>query len=48
MKNFVSTNWVYKNLNNNKLIIFDCSWYLPNTKNNARKDFANCHIKSNP
>ena len=32
MKIFVSTNWVFNNIKNKKLIILDCTWYLPNTK----------------
>ena len=45
MSELVSTNWVYKNLNNKKLVILDCSWHLPSKKRNALKDYQDYHIK---
>jgi len=45
MVEIVSTNWLYKNINNKNLVIFDCSWYMPNENRNPKKDFNNSHIK---
>ena len=45
MSQLVSTNWVYKNLENRKLVILDCSWHLPTNKKNALKDYQDSHIK---
>ncbi len=45
MSELVSTNWVYKNLYNRKLVILDCSWHLPSEKRNALKDYQDSHIK---
>ena len=45
MKNIVSVNWVHKNIKNKKLIIFDCSWHLPQDKRNSYKEFKKTHIK---
>ena len=45
MSELVSTNWVYKNINNRKLVILDCSWHLPSKKRNALKDYQDSHIK---
>ena len=46
MSELVSTNWVYKNLDNRKLVILDCSWHLPTEKRSALKDYQNSHIKN--
>ena len=46
MKIFVSTNWVFNNLKNKKLIILDCTWYLPNIKKNPLKEYNLRHIKN--
>ena len=40
----VNTNWLYKNLGNKNLIIFDSSWHMPNTKRDAFKEFKQGHI----
>ena len=45
MSEIVSTNWVYKNLNNRKLVILDCSWHLPLNKRNALQEYKDSHIK---
>ena len=45
MKQIVSTNWVYKNLKNRDLMIFDCSWYLPSEKKDTFTDFKKKHIR---
>ena len=45
MSELVSTNWVYKNLDNRKLVILDRSWHLPSEKRNALKDYQDSHIK---
>ena len=39
MTELVSTNWLYKNINNKKLVIFDCSWFMPNENRNPKRDF---------
>ena len=46
MSELVSTNWVYKNLNNKRLVILDCSWYMPQEKRNAKKEYEAMHIKN--
>ena len=38
----VSTNWLYKNLNNVKII--DCSWHLPNQNRDSYNEFLKNHI----
>ena len=45
MSELVSTNWVYKNIDNRKLVILDCSWHLPSKKRSALKDYQDSHIK---
>ena len=45
MSELVSTNWVYKNIDNRKLVILDCSWHLPSKKRRALKDYQDSHIK---
>jgi len=46
MSELVSTNWVYNNLNNKKLVILDCSWHMPHEKRDAKKEFDKTHIKN--
>lgn len=46
MSELVSTNWVYKNLENRKLVILDCSWHMPHEKRNAKKEYNKKHIKN--
>ena len=46
MSELVSTNWVYKNLNNRRLVILDCSWHMPREKRNAKKEYEAMHIKN--
>ena len=46
MSELVSTNWVYKNLNNKKLVILDCSWHMSQEKRNAKKEYEAVHIKN--
>ena len=46
MSELVSTNWVYKNLDNRKLVILDCSWHMPQEKRNAKKEYDKMHIKN--
>ena len=46
MSELVSTNWVYNNLNNKKLVILDCSWHMPHEKRNAKKEYNKKHIKN--
>ena len=46
MSELVSTNWVYKNLDNRKLVILDCSWHMPHEKRNSKKEYDKKHIKN--
>ena len=46
MKTFVSTDWLYKNHGKKNLIIFDCSWHIPNTYRNPLNEFKKRHIKN--
>ena len=46
MSELVSTNWVYKNLNNRKLVILDCTWFMPQEKRDAKKEYEKMHIKN--
>ena len=46
MSELVSTNWVYKNLTNRKLVILDCSWHMPKEKRDAKKEYDKMHIKN--
>ena len=46
MSELVSTNWVYKNLDNRRLVILDCSWHMPQEKRNAKKEYEAMHIKN--
>ena len=46
MSELVSTNWVYKNLNNRRLVILDCSWHMPQEERNAKKEYEAMHIKN--
>ena len=46
MSEIVSTNWLCKNLNKQDLVIFDCSWYMPNEKRNTFKEYKKKHIKN--
>ena len=45
MTELVSTNWLYNNLNNKKLVIFDCSWFIKNENRNPKRDFKGGHIQ---
>ena len=45
MNQIVSTNWVYKNINDKKIIIFDCSWRMPGEKTYDFKEFSKYHLK---
>ena len=45
MTELVSTNWLYNNINNKNLVIFDCSWYMPNENRNPKKDYKYNHIR---
>ena len=46
MSELVSTNWVYKNLNNRRLVILDCSLHMPQEERNAKKEYEAMHIKN--
>ena len=45
MSEIVSTKWLFDNLNDNNLVIFDCSWFLPNENRNPVRDFNQGHIR---
>ena len=46
MGELVSTNWLYKNINNKSLVILDCSWHMPMERRNGEKEFDKKHIKN--
>ena len=46
MSELVSTNWLYKNINDKNLVILDCSWHMPVEKRNGREEFNKMHIKN--
>ena len=37
--NIVDVNWLENNLNNENIIILDCSWHLPNTQRSGKEEF---------
>ena len=45
MAELVSTNWLHNNINSKKLVIFDCSWFMPNENRNPIRDFNLGHIR---
>ena len=45
MNELVSTKWLFNNLNNKKLVILDCSWFLPRENKNPKKFYKKQHIK---
>ena len=42
MGELVSTNWLYKNINNKSLVILDCSWHMPIEKRSGGREFMSC------
>ena len=40
----VNVDWLEKNLNNDGVIILDCSWHLPNTNRSGEKEFLSERI----
>ena len=46
MSELVSTNWLYKNIDNKNLVILDCSWHMPIEKRNGEEEFNKMHIKN--
>ena len=46
MGELVSTNWLYKNINNKSLVILDCSWHMPIEKRSGGREFNKMHIKN--
>ncbi|PPR27432.1 MAG: 3-mercaptopyruvate sulfurtransferase, partial [Alphaproteobacteria bacterium MarineAlpha9_Bin4] len=40
----INAHWLKKNIKKSNLKILDCSWYLPNSKRNAKKEFINMRI----
>jgi len=46
MSELVSTNWLYKNINNKNLVVLDCSWHMPIEKRNGGEEFNKMHIKN--
>ena len=45
MGELVSTSWLIKHLDDIDLVIFDCSWFLPNEKKDPLKNYKKNHIK---
>ena len=45
MNELINTKWLFDNLDNKNLVIFDCSWYLPSDNRNPEKDYKDKHIK---
>ena len=45
MNELISTKWLYENLNNQNLVIFDCSWFLPSKKINTESEYKKIHIE---
>ena len=45
MGELVSTSWLIKHLDDNNLVIFDCSWFMPNEKKNPLNNYKKNHIK---
>ena len=41
--NLVTTEWLSSNLD--KVKIFDASWHMPSAKRNAKKEYADKHIR---
>ena len=37
--NIVDVDWLENNLNNENIIILDCSWHLPNTERLGKEEF---------
>ena len=37
--NIVDVDWLENNLNNENIIILDCSWHLPNTQRSGKEEF---------
>ena len=46
MSELVSTNWLYKNINDKNLVILDCSWHMPIEGRNGGEEFNKKHIKN--
>jgi thiosulfate/3-mercaptopyruvate sulfurtransferase len=46
MSELISTNWLYKNINDKNLVILDCSWHMPMERRNGEKEFDKKHIKN--
>ena len=46
MSELVSTNWLYKNINNKNLVLLDCSWHMPIERRNGGEEFNKMHIKN--
>ena len=45
MSEIITSNCLYKDLNNKNLVIFDCSWTLSPGKKSTKKNFNTNHIK---
>ena len=45
MGELVSTSWLIKHLNDKDLVIFDCSWFMPNEKKDPLNNYKKNHIK---
>jgi len=45
MGELVSTSWLIKHLNDNDLVIFDCSWFMQDENKNPLENYKKNHIK---
>ena len=43
--NIVDVDWLENNLNNENIIILDCSWHLPNTQRSGKEEFKKERIQ---
>tara|TARA_B100000700_G_scaffold271967_1_gene315234 strand:- start:594 stop:1424 length:831 start_codon:yes stop_codon:yes gene_type:complete len=44
MSELVTSKWLYSNLQNEKVVIFDCSWYMPNENRKPQEEYKKEHI----
>ena len=45
MSEFISTKWLFDNLKDKNLVIFDCSWFLPSENKIPSKYYEKIHIE---
>ena len=44
MSEIINTKWLFENLNDKNLVIFDCSWFLPSENKKTEIDYRKKHI----